>query len=309
MGELTENRPTDLKDFSRGFYEAAKLYRENPDTRSGSGFGVVAGLIALFPEKINFESLNRSPLFHRINATAHVATLVNDYLDMQTYLDTPEGKGLKKKIEDEWKKTLEGIQFEGELPKDTRGIIKSYMAGITLLDDSERSNPDNSLTGIIRSKELENAISLVHCAAIIMGDQEIGADCLNLYEEVSAEQVREKYSWILKGEPENETQKRLCAIFNVIMLTQTIDDQFDVKIDNKLSVRNIYSAILIENKNDQQLSQKRLEEIQKQYYATANKFGISNLAYYGNKVFMKFVKMAQYKYPQKLGGYRERLIR
>jgi len=298
-----------LNDFARGFVDSVNLYQKNIETRSGPGFAVAAGLITAFPEKVNYKTLNKSVEFHRLSATAYVATLINDYLDMQTFLDTSDGSATKLHLEELWKKTLEGIGFQTELPQEDRDTIKSYMAGVTLLDDLERSNPNKSLSAVIKAKELENAISLVHCAALVVGKKEIGINCLNLFEDVGLETLREKYDWIIKGKPENEVQRRLCAIFNVVILTQTVDDQFDTRIDDKLQARNIYSSLLKENFGNKQVCDRLLKAIQNKYFVAANKFGISGLAFLSNKKFMEFVKKVQYRFPNIAGGQRERLIK
>lgn len=307
--EFVQNRNIDLRDFSRGFFEAAKLYKDNLETRSGSGISAVAGFITLFPERINYQSLNKSPEFHRLCAATYIAVMINDYMDMQSHLNTPEGEGLKSTIEDNWKKALEGIGFKKEMPESDRSIIKSYMAGVTLLDDYERSHPDRSTAGVIKYKDLENALSLVHCAALVLGPEEFDPDCLKTYEDVTLDQIEEKYAWIIDRNPENEVQRRLCAILDVVMLTQTIDDQYDYKIDNKLQIRNIYSSLLSECNGDQNLADERLEEIQEGLQEDAKKFGISHLATLGNKTVIKLIKTTQYAFPDKYGGYRERLLK
>ena len=296
-------------DFSRGFVEAARLYTENPDIRTTSGTAVVTGLISAFPEKVNFECLNKSPEFARLCAISRVAVLINDYIDMQGYLDSPEGKELKVEIEQLWEDNLKKIGFDNQMPLEDKKTIQSYMAGITLLDSLERENPDNSSKGIIKAKELENAISIVHCSATLLTQKEINADCFDLQEDIHKKQLEEKYAWMLEGNPENEVQRRLCGIYNIIMLTQTIDDQFDFKVDDTMQIKNLYSSILKEHVGCKDKADKRLEEIQNHYFANAKKFGITNLAFLGNKIAFNLYKTMQYKFPEKVGGYRERLCR
>jgi len=307
--EYVMARKFGLTDFSRGFIEGAKLYLENREIRTDSGIAIVVGLVTAFPEKINYHTLNNSCEFHRLCATGHVAILINDYMDMQEYLSKPEGRELKEKIEDGWKRTLEGIGFNKDLPEEKKTILKSYMAGITLLDDCIRSHPDNSCPGILKAKEIENAISLVHCAAMILNSEEIDPHCLNLYEDITQKSLEEKYRWLLNGEPQNEIQRRLCALYNVVMLSQTVDDYYDYSVDDKLSIRNIYSSILQENYGNQEMANKKFAEIQSQYRDNAIRFGVSKMATLGNTIVLGIYKKMQYMFPNKYGGYRERLCR
>ena len=309
ISELDPTRKIGVKDFSKGFFESSRLYLENLNKRSSSGAAVITGLISVFPERINFESLNKTKEFHRLCAVTHVAVLINDYIDMGEYLATPEGKELKLEIEERWGKTLDNIGFSKKLPEEDRLIVKSYMAGITLHDDEVRRASDNSSAGIIKAKEMENAISLVHCAAVVLDPEEIDASCFNLHECVHEEYLEKNYSWLINGEPTNEVQRRLCAVFNVIMLAQTIDDRFDYKIDDKLNIRNVYSAILSECHGDRQQTNSQLTELQKRYYANARKFGITNLALVGNEVASGIFKSMQHLFPNMFGGYREKLLK
>ena len=298
-----------LQDFSRGFFEGARLYIENKNIRSDSGIAIVVGLVAAFPEKLNYQTFNNSPEFHQLCATGHVAVLINDYMDMQDFLSKPEGEETKAIIENEWKKTLEGIGFCQSLPEEKKKVLKSYMAGITLLDDYVRSHPDNSSKGISKAKEIENAISLVHCAAMVLNPEEINANCFNLHEDISRKSLEEKYSWLINGEHQNETQRRLCALFNVVMLSQTVDDYNDFKVDDKLNIRNIYSSVLRENDGNQNIAIKQFLKIQKLYQDRAMQFGVSKMAAIGNKVVLGIYKKMQYLFPFKYGGYRERLLK
>ncbi len=306
---LKPDKKINLPDFSRGFAESARLWVENKDIRSSSGIAIVVGLISAFPERINYEVFNKSPEFHRLCATGHVAVLINDYMDMQGYLKKPEGQKTKAKIEEGWRKTLEGIGFNHDLPEEKKSVIKSYMAGITLLDDYVRSHPDNSSEGILEAKELENAISIVHCAAVVLSSEDINANCLNLYEDVTQKSLKEKFNWLINGEPQNEVQRRLCALYNLIMITQIMDDNYDYKVDDKLNIRNIFSSLLKENGGNQETSTHRLAEIEKKYQDKAEKYGISKMAALGNKIAFGIYKNMQYQFPDKYGGYRERLVR
>lgn len=298
-----------LQDFSRGFLEGARLYIENKDIRSDAGIAIVVGLVAAFPERLNYQKFNNSPEFHQLCATGHVAVLINDYMDMQDFLGKPEGEETKAIIENDWEKTLEGIGFSQNLSEEKRTILKSYMAGITLLDDYVRSHPDLSSFGIYKAKEIENAISLVHCAAMVINPEEINSDCFNLYEDITRKSLEEKYSWLIQGEPQNEIQRRLCALFNVVMLSQTVDDYNDYKVDDKLNIRNIYSSVLQENNGNQSMALRKFVEIQRIYQDRAMLFGVSKMAAIGNKLVLDIYKKMQYLFPFKYGGYRERLLK
>lgn len=298
-----------ITDFSRGFVEGARLYVENKETRTNPGIAIIVGLISAFPEKINFRTLNKSSNFYHLCVTGHVVVLINDAMDMQKYLHKPEGKKLKERIENDWEKSLTQIGFCQDLSEEKKTTIKSYMAGITLLDDLERASPDNSSKRILEAKEMENAISIVHCAAMILDQKEIDADSFNLHENIFKKELVEKYSWLINGEPSNEVQRRLCGLFNVIMITQMVDDRFDYKIDNQFGIRNIYSSFLEESKNDFEAADKKYSECLEQYTQNAKKFGISEIATLGNKWIFSVYKTLQYLFPHQYGGYRERLLK
>lgn len=307
--QFEQDKKINLQDFSRGFIDATKLYLNNPDTRNGTGITAVAGFTAIFPEKFNYQTLNQSPEFHQLCAVVYIATLINDYIDMQSYLGTSDGQELKTKIESKWQKSLEGIDFGGKLSQDKKDIIQSYMASITLLDDYERSHPDKTSSGTIKAKELENAVSIVHCGALVLGSEGIEKDCLRTFEDISADQIKSKYAWLLDRKPENEIQRRFCAFLDVTMLIQTVDDKYDFEIDDTLKIRNIYSALMTECQGNREIADAKLNEIQKQYQVDAHKYGVSSFAFLGNKAVIDLTKSLQYKYPQKYGGYRERLLK
>jgi len=298
-----------LQDFSRGFLEGARLYIENKDIRSDSGIAIIVGLISAFPEKINYQTLNKSPEFHQLCATGHVAVLINDYMDMQEYLSSSDGSILKKKIEVDWRNTLSGIGFCNNLPEEKKKIVKSYMAGITLLDDVVRVEFDNTPNGIIKAKEIENSISIVHCAAMVINHEDFGVDCFNLHEDVTKKQLTEKYAWLINGNPSNEVQRRLCGLFNIIMITQLIDDRYDFKVDEQLGIRNIYSSILSECQNNHDIADKIYFEYIEKYVSNSNNFKITETATRGNKLVFGIYKKMQYMFPNRFGGYRERLVK
>jgi hypothetical protein len=296
----TLDKKLKTSDFVRGFWESVNLYKDNPEARVGMGIALITGLISTFPEYLNYKNLNQTEEYKQLVAVTYLATQVNDYIDMHTVLNTTENKEKLKKKEETWRMTLEAIGFDKILSLEKTDLIRSYISGVALINEEAKHDQDKSFKATRRYKELENAISLVHIAAIALGKDKIGINGLELDKELNIAEIESQYDWLLAGNPKNEVQRRLCGLFNIVMMTQIVDDTKDCKVDQKLGIRNLFV--------DADQNSKITEMWISKYLTQAKKFGVTRLAFEGNKLFMNIYKDFQYQFPAIFGGSRERQL-
>lgn len=306
--DFQENRQTNFKDFVTGTIDTLRLRRIHPNLRSGSGLPILAGLLSVFPEAINMQTMNDPDRFKLVNAVAMVAIYVNDYVDMHKYLKDSDKTTLIDRIAKNSGEALKGIGFHESMPAETEGILQSYLAALGTINDASGMTVDRTLESTLRFKELENGISLVHNAALFLGTKEIGSDCLQLDEVITIQDIESKYTWLLKNKPNNETQRRLCGMFNLVMATQIIDDTYDRSDDRTLDIHNIYNEAVNDATGDRVIGQMKVKELEKQYLDEARQLGFSSTALLGNKIFLSTMKQLQSIFPHFFGGLRERVL-
>lgn len=303
-----ENKSIGFKDFVYGTIDTLRLRRIHPNLRSGSGLPILAGLLSVFPESINMQTMNDPDRFKLVNAVAMVATYVNDYVDMHKYLKNSDKTGLLDRIANNSSEALKGIGFHESMPAETESILQSYLAGLGTINDASGMNVDRTLSSTLHYKELENGISLVHNAALLLGIKEIGSDSVQLDEVITIQDIESKYNWLLQNLPTNETQRRLCGMFNLVMATQAIDDTYDHGDDSTLDIHNIYNEAIRDADGDRAVGQAKVKVLEKQYLDKARQFGFSSTALLGNKLFMTTMKQLQNVFPHFFGGLRERIL-
>jgi hypothetical protein len=121
------------------------------------------------------------------------------------------------------------------------------------------------------------------------------------------DEIEERMDWLMKNEPRNETERRLCALFSVVMMTQLVDDWCDMEIDEGLGLYTLATGLMdISGGNEPRARKLRDEEIER-YFRRGSKMGVTWTGFVGAKSFFAFFKQAMLRFPDKLGGRREKL--
>lgn len=237
----------------------------------------LTAMFAAFPEELGRKKIESDPaLQQRLRLATQlirVSISANDFVDMHEKVWL-QAAGSKTKPSDDlqymdgqeqWKHHMEQVGYNDKtLLESDRGIFKSFLSGIVRLNRLVRENLDRSLETVLEAKELENAINLTHVAAVLFGTEDLPQSALELdsqgldgHKQLSLSEMKARYEWLIHGQPENETQTKLCALFNLVMITQIIDDWRDRDIDSKLGIHSIGLSLMESTKGDENLAEKK----------------------------------------------------
>jgi hypothetical protein len=248
------SRSVGLREFCVAGLQIAQLRRREKDDISTAGLVALAGLMAGFPERVNMTTMQNSAELRLFTEVISMGTDINDYVDMGARLrevrnEDDVAEMWYRKILNDWRGSLRSIGFR-DLIEGDKETIKSYMLGVLKINGEMRKERNWDFEKIERYKKLENGLSMVCTAALVLKDEEMDGVRLDLNCRQRLDDVEGKMSWLLDNEPRNETERRLCALFAVVMMTQFIDDWTDLEIDRDLGLYTLATGLLDKTEGD-----------------------------------------------------------
>ncbi len=319
--ELPQVTPTELKPEGKVTFrglcgatlDAVRLYRSDPDKINPIGAMTLIGMKAAFPERFTYEQLRSNPNLKFFTHFAWLGVEVNDAVDIIPQARREERQEAIENVFSWWKKAIRHTRAEADLsPEESaqkRQLMRDYQREILFLEKLTRETPeaDWNLEKTIRYREVMNAISVVHNAAALLGNEALPSR-LNTIDKgnLSWEALEKKYSWMVDGKPENETERRLCALFNLVMAVQVIDDWYDVEDDKKLGLHTVATQLIREEGeiNRVEVEARRLTN---NYFKRAELYGATKMAGMGLEKFMITFKKLLRRFAHR-AGRRERLL-
>lgn len=295
------------KGLVKATLESAKLHRDK-DVHLLGAIALV-GMKAAFSERFSNKQLRNDPNLHFFNAVVWLGVEVNDAVDIIPKAREDENQEVIEDIFSSWKRILRASKNTAGASEERNNILTNYQREILFLEKQVREgDEEHSLSEIRTYREAMNAISVVHNAAALLGSEALEGrlDTINK-SELSPEKLKDKYEWLVYGDPRNDTEKRLCALYNLVMGVQVIDDYCDIEDDRKLGLHTIATELL-ENVSDKSFAEDVIKEHAEAYFRKAEKFGVTKRAWKGMKYFFKTLKNLQKIFPDTAGGRRERLL-
>ena len=234
---------------------------------------------------------------------------VNDAVDIIPQARQTGNQRIIENIFKSWKKV---IRITKEIPgfsEEQDQLLTDYQREILFLESHAKEFGEQSALRDIREyREVMNAISVTHHAGALLGTEGLPTHMDTLSKtNLNWGTLRSKYDWMINNKPENETERRLCALFNLVMGIQVVDDYCDLEDDRRLGLRTIATELL-RDKPDRDIAERRIAIDSENYFHKAEELGVTKNAWKGMKFVFQSMKGLASKFPDTLGGRRERLL-
>lgn len=297
-------------------FDTLCLYRKHGGEMTFSGAFILVGMKTAFPEKFGNKELLGDPNFKFFNYLVRLGVVLNDVVDIVPHARSEGQQEVVEKIFERWKKAIEAVntkagEFSQEMQQPKKEFIKNYQREFLFLEEvaREKSGADWDFSQVLRYREIMNAASIVHDAAALLGD-DVLSPRLALIDKrnLSWEALEEKYDWIIKGRYENQTEQKLCALFNIVMCLQIVDDQLDLEDDWRLGLCTIATQVLKEKEGNNEAVESTMRNLAAGYFKKAEFYGMTRPAGKGMEYAFILAKKLAKKFPHQLGGRRERLL-
>lgn len=316
----SEFRKSGIADLLRATNETFGLKNIHPLTAS-----VLLGLKFAFPGELKNNKLLNSPDLLFFDGLTLAGLNMNDILDMETLVDsklglksdTSSGKNSGKssnlvhKLLDNWNiqmgRIYSGITENGKRERAT--IVTNYQREILFVERYARQKQSWSLSEVLEYREIMNAITQTSLSAALLGSKRLESRLIPIrQQEMSLSAVRRKYAWLVDLKPENETERKLCALFEIVMGMQVIDDWLDRDDDRQLMLTTIGTQTVEECNGDQKQARKKIDSLSKIYFQRAEDLGYTKAVVKTMELFFAGIKIVQHRIPNIIGGAREKML-
>lgn len=320
MGEEKINLPVELSSegrvafggLSKATIDTLRLYKSDPSSVNPVGALTLIGMKAAFPEKFSNEQLRNNPNLKFFNCLVWLGVELNDTVDVSPKAREIGEQKLANHIFDWWKEAIRTARAEADvIPEESvqrRQLVENYQREILYCEKNAKESLEEeaSLQRAVRYREMINAISLVHNAAALLGHEDLSSRLETIRkQDLSWEALEDKYEWVIDSKPKNETERRLCGLFNLVMGVQVIDDWFDVQDDQKLGIQTIATQALADEGPGQ--ARTKIQELTNTYFKKAETFGVTKRAGKGIGSVFTNLKRLMRRFPSR-GGRRERML-
>jgi hypothetical protein len=287
--------------------DTVKLYRSGDVNPLGAL--AIVGMKAAFPERFSNAQLRNDSNLDFFNGVIWLGVEVNDAVDIIPQARTDQKQVVIENIFGSWKKVIRvsrGVAGESE---EKNQLLTNYQREILFLEKRARETGDTqSLEDVRTYRQVMNAISIVHNAGALFGSETLSPrldtiDKANL----SWDTLKNKYDWVINGKPQNDTERRLCALYNLVMGVQVIDDYCDLADDKRLGLHTIATRLL-KDVPDSVEAERIIKADAENYFSKAEELGVSQPAWKGIRFIFTKLKGLQSRFPDKAGGRRERLL-
>lgn len=287
--------------------DTVKLYRSGEVNPLGAL--VLLGMKAAFPEKYSNAQLREDPNLDFFNAVVWLGVEVNDAVDIIPQARREQNQEVIENIFKSWKGVIRKARELPDYSKKQDQLLTNYQREILFLEKRARELGEQSSLEDIRSyREMTNAISVVHNAGALLGSEALSTRLNTINKtDLSWETLKDKYSWMINNDPQNNTERRLCALYNLVMGVQVIDDYCDLADDRRLELRTIATELLKDDPG-KEVAEQRITTDAENYFHKAEELGVTQRAWQGMRFFFQAMKGLQSRFPDKEGGRRERLL-
>lgn len=304
------------RDLLRASFDTLNLYRKHEDEMTFSGAVILVGMKTAFPEKFGNRELLNNPSLKFFNYLVRLGIVLNDVVDIVPHAKAEGQQEVVEKIFERWKKAIEAVNtrasgFPQEIQRSKREFIKNYQREFLFLEKltRERSEADWNLSRVLRYREIMNAASIIHDAAALLGSDSLSPRLVPIdRRNLSWRALEEKYDWVIKGRHENQTERKLCALFNIVMCLQIVDDWLDLEDDQRLGLCTIATQVLKEGEGGVKAAEATMKNLAAGYFERAEFYGMTRPAGKGMEYAFILGKKLAKKLPHQLGGRRERLL-
>lgn len=300
-GEIT------FKGLVSATIDTVRLYRSGDVHPIGAL--VLIGMKAAYPEKFGNAQLRSDPNLDFFNTVVWLGVEVNDAVDIIPQARIGQNQEVVEDIFGTWKKILKAVRGVTGYSEEKNQLLTNYQREILFCERMAREwRGEHSLEDIRSYREVMNAISIVHNAGALLGSDALPTHLDTIDKaDLNWNTLRNKYDWIVNGKPQDDTERRLCALYNLVMGVQVIDDYCDLVDDRRLGLNTIASELL-KDKPDKKVAEGRIRNDAENYFRKAEEFGVSQHAWMGLQFIFKTMKKLQSRFPDKVGGRRERLL-
>jgi hypothetical protein len=261
---------------------------------------LLIGLGACFPETISNQEENFAET-RFLGSAASVMMELNDFADIRPRVVDSTDK--RRALSLSWKNAFRNAKEQAQKtsnPQLNSRILLNCQKEVLIVEKAVRE--DHNIDPK-EYREMVNAINILHLSSILLLPHYPGLkEKLQMDNpdrpKSSYPELRKKYSWLKNGDIRNPTEEKLCALFNLVMGMQVIDDWYDKKDDQKLGIPNMTTQY-------DSLGAKQLKE---QYFQKAREYGLDNSIIKATDWLFTQFKAAMRKHPDIFGGKRERWL-
>jgi len=312
-------RQITFKDLFKNTVKMVSFWSKHKQQVSLLGSLAFAGLLTAFPERLKGKGLLNGTNFPITDQAINLGIKVNDWVDLFPWrkrkiaADQQAKEATQPYFRDilkKWKAIVAVLYGERNEGGWVKPLVNSYQREIIWLNRMDNQMPDEKLTFALALKiqELENAISLVHIAATCLGPEALANRTYHLGDRLSWTNLKAKYSWMIENRPVNETEKRLCALFDILMIGQMYDHWHDYEQDRQLGLRTPAAQAISACNGDRKKAWEMLKRSIEEYSSRARKFGVSEGAITGWSLMSKIGKGVIQKAIPSMGGKRRQLL-
>jgi len=273
---------------------------------------VFVGLKTAFPERFKTLDVN-DPNVRFFGSIVWLGIELNDACDMLPQVRAEGNQEAANEVFTCWKAVIrhsKAIVASGPDKEFKEKLLSDYQREILAIERKARVNPDEwDLAKILRYREIVNGISVVANAAALLGEEALPRRLDSIDKaDLSWETLEKKYSWLIDGKPATDTEKRLCALFYMMMGIQITDDWLDIKNDTRLELNTIATVVLKKQRGKPEFAIPILDHLSNSYWRKAKTFGVSKQAWISFNFLFEQAKKVSQRFPTKAGGKREILL-
>lgn len=296
-----------LTGLAKATIDTVKLYKSGDVQPLGAY--VLVGMKAAFPERFSNTQLREDSNLEFFNAVVWLGVEVNDAVDIIPQARRDQNQEVVEDIFRSWKRVIRKARELPDYSEEQDQLLTNYQREILFLEKRARELGEQPSLEDIRSyREMMNAISVVHNAGALLGSESLSTRLNTIKKtDLSWETLKDKYDWMINNDPQNNTERRLCALYNLVMGVQVVDDYCDLTDDRRLKLRTIATELLKDNPG-KEVAEQRITTDSENYFHKAEELGVTQRAWKGMRFFFQAMKGLQSRFPDKEGGRRERLL-
>jgi len=285
--------PRPLEQFAN--YIKAQKEIKSAEIASRTQRFVVGGLMTLIPNEVRESGFLENPNFFGVvdNLILFQGTF-NDRLDYSLSHNETVQKGIgvvearETKFYEKLKKSLTALN-----PLEANrlsGLVQDYIGETECIEKSIRAGA--TIPTVAKALEYRRLVNMIlECATIsvILGEQRTSPYTKHIEaENLSWENIYQKYSWIFEGVALTVTERAIIVMERVAAAAQIGDDWHGIDLDKRLNVPSIAIAALNYHNENKKEAKNDLNSLERHFIKEAKKYGLNPLAAEGVTFGLKF---------------------
>ncbi len=307
---IGREKPISLLDAAKATFYTFRMYYKNKPNFPQEAMIQLAGLKLAFPDQLSDERLRNHPNLDFFKQVAFLAVRINDAIDLIPDYRKKDKQDFAEEIYSEWKQAIRRANEEKKGIPEREMIVRDSQRETLALEKYVRKMPEEdwSLGRAVRYREIMNAIAITYETAALLGANQLPGRLTSIDKEhLSWEALEQKYGWMINGKPQNETERKLCGLFNITMGVQVIDDWYGLQDDQNRGLLTIVTKIMKSVGKDKIKAKAVSQEITEKYLKRATQFGFSSSLTKPVPMVARLMGEAMKAFPNVLGGQREKL--